>query len=305
MNDFDLNLLLDSVTHELSNPELPQTFRKEAFAMDIALPANVLIFRTVESIGPRRITRSAVATAAFVNIAALLLLAVQVRALHTAAPERVTFSALEAPPIPPPLPPAKSTAGGGGGSPGVAPVTRGNPPKFAPQQMVPPQAPPLIQPRLAIEPTIDVDPALKMAKTDLLTLGMPDSPLVGRSAGNGHGGGIGPGTGDGMGPGGGGNTGGGSVRRVGGGVSAPVVLFAPTPEFSEEARRAKISGNVLVYLQVDEQGRPIHVRVLRGIGFGLEERAIEAVQQYKFKPAYENGHPVRVEMNVEVNFTIM
>jgi protein TonB len=97
---------------------------------------------------------------------------------------------------------------------------------------------------------------------------------------------------------------GGGLRRIGGGVSAPVVLFAPEPEFSEEARKAKVAGNVLVYLQVDATGHPTHVRVLKGIGLGLDEKAVEAVRQYKFKPAMENGKPVAVEMNVEVNFQI-
>jgi protein TonB len=97
---------------------------------------------------------------------------------------------------------------------------------------------------------------------------------------------------------------GGGLRKIGGGVSAPVVLFAPEPEFSEEARKAKVAGNVLVYLQVDTSGHPTHVHVLRGIGLGLDEKAVEAVRQYKFKPAMENGHPVPVEMNVEVNFQI-
>jgi protein TonB len=121
--------------------------------------------------------------------------------------------------------------------------------------------------------------------------------------GNGSGSGIGSGNGDGLGPGLGGNMGGG-IRHIGGGVSAPLVLFAPEPEFSEEARKAKVSGNVLVYLQVGTDGKPKNVRVLRGIGLGLDEKALEAVRQYKFKPAMENGHPVAVEMNVEVNFQI-
>ncbi len=61
---------------------------------------------------------------------------------------------------------------------------------------------------------------------------------------------------------------------------------------------------MLVNLWVDEQGRPSHVRVIRGVGMGLDERAMEAVKQYKFKPAMENGKPVLVELNVEVNFQI-
>ena len=93
-------------------------------------------------------------------------------------------------------------------------------------------------------------------------------------------------------------------RRVGGGVSAPVVLSAPEPQFSQQARDAGVGGTVLVYLQVDPQGLPNKVRVLRGIGMGLDEAAVEAVRQYRFKPAMENGVAVTVEMNVQVNFKI-
>jgi protein TonB len=132
---------------------------------------------------------------------------------------------------------------------------------------------------------------------------MPNSPNVGASMGNGNGSGIGSGNGNGVGPGSGGGMGGG-VHRIGGGVSPPVVLYSPEPEFSEEARKAKVAGNVLVYLQVDTNGNPRNVRVLKGIGLGLDEKAMEAVRHYKFKPAMENGKPVIVEMNVEVNFQI-
>jgi protein TonB len=97
---------------------------------------------------------------------------------------------------------------------------------------------------------------------------------------------------------------GGGIRKIGGGVSAPVALYTPDPEFSEEARKAKVAGNVLVTLIVDASGRPQNVHVLRGIGMGLDEKAVEAVRLYKFKPAMENGHPVPVQMNVEVNFQI-
>ena len=82
------------------------------------------------------------------------------------------------------------------------------------------------------------------------------------------------------------------------------MIFSVEPEFSEEARKAKVAGNVLVNLYVDQQGRPSHVHVIRGVGMGLDEKAVEAVKQYKFKPAMENGKPVLVELNVEVNFQI-
>jgi len=82
------------------------------------------------------------------------------------------------------------------------------------------------------------------------------------------------------------------------------VIFQVDPEFSEEARKAKFSGNVYVSVIVDEQGRPTHVRVARAIGMGLDEKAIEAVKQYKFKPAMLHGKPVKVAVDVDVVFQI-
>jgi protein TonB len=93
--------------------------------------------------------------------------------------------------------------------------------------------------------------------------------------------------------------------HIGGSVRAPVLTFSVEPEFSEEARKAKFSGNVLVYFVVDENGNPTHVRVMRGVGMGLDEKAVEAVRQYKFKPGMKDGKPVKVEMAIEVNFQIL
>jgi hypothetical protein len=151
-------------------------------------------------------------------------------------------------------------------------VTKGTPPQFAEEQIVPPKAPPLEAPKIHIEPTIEVQPDVKMAST-VPQIGVPNSPLVGLSVGVGTGTGIGSGNGPGMGPGWGGNMGGGP-RMVGGGVSAPVVVYSVEPEFSEEARRAKFSGNVLVSLWVDEKGIPSHVHVVHSVGMGLDEKAV-------------------------------
>jgi protein TonB len=160
------------------------------------------------------------------------------------------------------------------------------------------------QPKIRMpDPTIEVQKDLKMANNNMPNLGMPTSNLMGSSMGNGSGTGIGSGSGSGLGPGSGGNYGGG-LRRIGGGVSAPVLQYSVEPEFSEEARKAKAAGNVLVTLIVDVNGRPQDVHVLRGVGMGLDEKAVEAVKQYKFKPAMENGKPVPVQLNVEVNFQI-
>jgi protein TonB len=205
---------------------------------------------------------------------------------------------------PPPMAPAKDTMGGGGGQRGPTPVTKGHLPKFAETQITPPKAPPLEQPKVRMpDPTIEVQTNLKMANNTMPNIGMPSSPLIGNSMGNGSGSGLGSGSGSGLGPGSGGNYGGG-LKHIGGGVSSPVVIYQVEPEFSEEARKAKFMGVVLVNLIVDAQGRPQNVHTLRGVGMGLDEKAVEAVKQYRFKPAMEGGKPVPVELNVEVNFQI-
>jgi len=199
--------------------------------------------------------------------------------------------------------PKAEKIGGGGGQKGPTPVTQGHLPKLAQQQIVPPKAPPVEPAKLAVEPSVVVQKDLKMADNKMPDLGVPNSNLKGFSMGNGNGSGIGSGNGSGIGPGSGGNTGGG-VMHIGGSIRPPSVVFQVDPEFSEEARKAKFSGNVQVYLIVDEQGNPSHVKVVRGVGMGLDEKAVEAVRQYKFKPATQNGKPVKVDLYIEVNFQI-
>jgi protein TonB len=203
---------------------------------------------------------------------------------------------------PPPMPVQKAVMGGGGGQRGPTPVTKGSLPKFEKIQITPPKI--AVDTKVPMPPpSIEVQPDLKMATNNMPNLGNPNSPLIGNSMGNGSGSGLGSGNGSGLGPGSGGNYGGG-LRRIGGGVSEPVLTYKVDPEFSEEARKAKFMGVVLVNLVVDTKGLPENVRLVRGVGMGLDEKAIEAVKQYRFKPAMENGKPVPVQLNVEVNFQI-
>ncbi len=205
---------------------------------------------------------------------------------------------------PPPMAPQKDVMGGGGGQRGPTPVSKGQLPKFAKDQITPPKAPPPEEPKIRMpDPTIEVQTDLKMANNNMPNLGDPNSPLMGSSMGNGRGSGMGSGNGSGLGPGTGGGFGGG-LRKIGGGVSEPILVYKVDPEFSEEARKAKFMGIVLVNLVVDQNGMPQNVHLLRGVGMGLDEKAIEAVKQYRFKPARENGKPVPVQLNVEVNFQI-
>ncbi len=98
---------------------------------------------------------------------------------------------------------------------------------------------------------------------------------------------------------------GGGVYRIGGGVSAPALLFKVEPEYSEEARKAKFQGTVVLYVVVDEKGQPRDLKVVRPLGLGLDEKAIEAVQKWRFRPGQLNGKPVSVAATIEVNFRLL
>jgi TonB family protein len=201
--------------------------------------------------------------------------------------------------------------GGGGGNHEILEVSKGKLPKFAKTQITPPQILRLDNPKLAVEPTV-VMPPIPLPNANMPDLGIPQSPQVafssqgsgsGSGFGSGAGGGIGSGNGNGIGPGTGGGYGGG-LYHVGGGVSNPILIYAPDPEFSDEARRAKYQGVCVVGLIVDPTGNPQRVHVVRPLGMGLDEKALEAVRQYKFKPALYKGKAVAVEVDIEVNFRI-
>lgn len=216
----------------------------------------------------------------------------------------------------PVLQPSKTQAGGGGGGGDrdKLQASKGRLPKFAMQQITPPAV--VVRnddPKLAVEPTIVIPPQVKLAQNNMPNLGDPLSHLPsgppsngtgsGGGIGSGSGGGVGSGEGPGFGPGRGGGTGGG-VFRVGGGVSAPRAIYSPDPEYSEEARKAKYQGVCVLWLVVGADGRPQQVRVTRSLGLGLDEKAIEAVKTWKFEPAQKDGHPVSVQINVEVSFRL-
>ena len=95
------------------------------------------------------------------------------------------------------------------------------------------------------------------------------------------------------------------VYRVEEGVTSPVVTYRAQPRYSEEARKAKWQGAVTVSLVVDSHGRPQNVRIIKSLGMGLDEMAIEAVQKWKFKPGLKNGKPVPVQATIEINFRLL
>jgi TonB family protein len=97
---------------------------------------------------------------------------------------------------------------------------------------------------------------------------------------------------------------GGGVYLVGRGVSAPRAIYDPEPEYSEEGRKARYQGTVLLQVVVGVDGRTRDVRVARSLGMGLDEKALEAVRQWRFDPATQDGQPVAVLVNIEVNFRL-
>jgi TonB family protein len=96
----------------------------------------------------------------------------------------------------------------------------------------------------------------------------------------------------------------GTVYRVGNGVSAPSILYKEEPEYTEQARNAKLNGMVLLNLEIDPSGRARNVRVLRGLGLGLDENAVAAIGKWRFRPGYKDGRPVTTSVQIAVRFRL-
>jgi len=170
-----------------------------------------------------------------------------------------------------------------------------------------------LKPKLPVQPTLLGPPELKLPQMSpnaqwgdpLQGVPAPPSagPGYGGGIGSGHGTGIGSGSGGGLGPGQGAGTGGGAYS-VGGNVSAPIPIYKPEPPYSEQARKAKYQGTVVLWIVVDAQGAVQQAQVVKPLGMGLDENAVRTVKTWKFKPAMRNGTPVPVRVMVEVSFRL-
>jgi periplasmic protein TonB len=202
--------------------------------------------------------------------------------------------------------------GGSGGTDSLIDPAAGHLPPRAANPIVPPQEPVIQHPLLAIDAAISVPAEVKLPDNPTLQhIGASTGPIVQLvSGGPGTQGGIGAGSDGGDGPGKGIGYGPGSDRGAGGevyspgtgGVSSPMILYSSLAEFSDEARRHKYEGVCIVSIIVDAHGNPTHLHVARALGMGLDEKAMEAVAKYRFKPAMKNGRPVASYVNVEINF---
>jgi periplasmic protein TonB len=274
------------------------------------IPIRPAIFPSLFATQEYPVHRANFAISAAIHLAAIALLCTSGIwiATHQLVAKQSTAVATD---IAPYLPPAAtlSHGGGGGGDRDKLGATKGNAPRFAREQLTPPAI--VVRnndPKLPEEATVVGPPNVALSKLNNIgdplsrILGSPSNGTgVGGGIGSAAGGGIGSGYGTGIGPGRGGGIGGG-LYRVGNGVSAPRALFDPEPEYTDEARKAKMQGVVVLALIVAPDGRARDIRVARSLGMGLDEKAIEAVRKWKFDPARRDGQPVSVQISVEVNF---
>jgi TonB family protein len=191
-----------------------------------------------------------------------------------------------------------------------SPLPRRVPPKRIEPVVAPPEPkrPPIAAEQLpvVIAPIVSApaDPRTRpgvMTQADAQT----DSrgPGRGGGVGTGTGTGLGEGDGAGIGPGSGGGTGGGPYR-AGSGIEPPRLLQEIRADYTEEARRRGVSGDVVLEIVVRRDGGVGDVRVLQGLGFGLDERAVQAVRQWRFAPARRLNAPVDVIVEVAVEFKL-
>jgi len=206
------------------------------------------------------------------------------------------------------LPAGAKKAGGGGGANdhSLAPVNKGKLPKFSYTQFTPPQVHPVNpQPKLPMDPTLLGPPDLKVPNLNAMTFGDPLATGNSDSLGHGNGTGIGSGTGGGLGPGEGGGTGGGAFRAGVNGVGVPECIYCPAPQYSDDARKAKYMGSVVLQITVTADGRAVNISIVKDPGMGLGEKAVEAVRTWRFRPATgPSGKIVPVVVPIEVTFRL-
>ncbi len=160
--------------------------------------------------------------------------------------------------------------------------------------------PPVVAPVVAA-PADPQDKAgdLKQASSTTASRGSGE----GGGVGTGQGTGIGEGQGSGIGPGSGGGTGGGPYRP-GSGIAPPRLLREVKADYTEEARQRNVEGEVVLEIVVRHDGSVGDVRVLKGLDSGLNQKAVEAVKQWRFSPARRLSQPVDVIVEVAVEFKL-
>ncbi|HEX2453315.1 MAG TPA: TonB family protein [Vicinamibacterales bacterium] len=177
------------------------------------------------------------------------------------------------------------------------PVATERPVEPPPPERKPDPVPPVVAPVVSVP----ADPVDKPGVANEQPPSESRGSGSGGGTGSGQGTGMGEGTGTGIGPGSGGGTGGGPYRP-GSGITPPGLLREIKPDYTEEARRRNLAGDVVLEIIVRADGSVGEVRLLQGLGAGLDQRAIDAVKQWRFSPARRYGTPVDVIVEVAVEF---
>jgi TonB family protein len=211
----------------------------------------------------------------------------------------------------PRMQPGRIVGGGSGGDRDARKPGIGKVPLFSQLVLAPPSAKLPLDARLSVTPNLLGPPELHPPSPDMSNWGNPLSTLLNDSSGPGHGGGIGTnccgGIGDGPGKGYGPGPGSGWGDPVAGtfGYGTPICIYCPQPSFSREAVDAKIQGSIFIEAVISRDGRPLQIRVLHGLGYGLDENAREIVRTWRFKPAIgPDGRAADVRMVIELAFRL-
>jgi protein TonB len=199
--------------------------------------------------------------------------------------------------------PAPSKGGGGSGTP--LPASKGRLPRYARLQLTPPVVVPVnLNPKLAVEPTIMLAET-RMSEPPLLPIGLPSGIPGPPSGGPGSRGGIGAGPDGGIGDSAGSGVEGMVPQPLRAGMKPALPIYKFEPEYSEQARKARIQGTVVIEGVIDEKGATRALRVLDGLGFGLDEQAIDAVKQWRFRPATRDGKPLPIVGTFHLTFRLL
>jgi periplasmic protein TonB len=234
-----------------------------------------------------------------IGVAILLLLGTNAKVQKT-----IANVVLMAPPPPPKPVPVKPHQGGGGGARSPLPAMKAELPKPAPKAFTPPLVT-IDHPALVLDASLIAPPDAWAAPTG--AIGNPLGQIGGGGgfgSGGGNGSGRGTGIGNGNGNGSGGGTGGG-IYSPGNGVTGPTVVTQEQPEYSDDARKAHLTGFVMLSIVVNTSGKATNIDVVKSLGMGLDEKAVEAVQRWVFKPGTSKGVPVNVRAQVKVTFTLL
>ena len=207
----------------------------------------------------------------------------------------------------------RAGGGGGGGAHEVLPASKGKAPKFDMQQIAKPAVVVPQHAAIQVPPTVLGNPELNLHQQDAKNWGDPLGKVLndsngsggGGGIGSGYGGGIGSGNGGGVGPGEGYGTGGGVPNAGTGGYGMPACVYCPQAEYSDEAVKAKYQGTVYLIATITADGKATDIQVVKGMGLGLDEKAIAAVRTWRFTPARgPNGQPASVRQTIEVQFRL-